>query len=75
MVHVFYSAKTVPLELPEDSKKENNIDKEEKKNREGEKKASTSLTRAKMLEMAAWYLIPVIYIIFTIIYFTIYSMF
>ena len=75
MVHPYSSAKISPLELPEDSKEVENIVKKEKKSRKEEKKTSTSLTRANMLEMAAWYLIPVIYIIFTISYFTIYSMF
>ena len=37
------------------------------------KKASTSWTTAKLLEMIAWYLVPAIYIIFTVAYFAIYG--
>ena len=46
---------------------------EKKKIKKEEKKASAiCLTRAKMLEMIAWYLVPAIYIIFTVAYFIIY---
>ena len=50
------------------------IGEDEKIDKEVRKNASTSWTRVKMLEIIAWYLVPAIYIIFTVTYFTLYSM-
>ena len=69
--------KIIPLEICELTKEVKIMvgEDEKKKSKEEEKKASTCWTRAKLLEMIAWYLIPVIYILFTVAYFIIYSMF
>ena len=39
------------------------------------KEASNNWTKGKMLEMIAWYIVPAIYIIFTVTYFTLYYIF
>ena len=68
------AGKITPLETLErtNALKIMKIEEDEKKNKEV-KRDSTS-TKAKMLKMVAWYLVPTIYIIFSVTYFTVYVM-
>ena len=69
------AGKITPLETLErtNALKIMKIEEDEKKNEEV-KRDSTCSTKAKMLKMVAWYLVPTIYIIFSVTYFTIYCM-
>ena len=67
--------KIIPLEII-DRLKEVEIRKigedENMKIKKKKKNVSTYRTRVKLLETIAWYFVPVIYIIFSVTYFTIY---
>ena len=62
-INLDVATKITPLEFPVEIKdeEENNV--------------SSFFTKNKMLEMFAWYLVPVIYIIFTVAYFMVYGLF
>ena len=70
------SGKIIPLEILDRTNevRVRKIGEDEKKNKE-DKRDSNYLTKANMLKMIAWYLVPAIYIIFSVTYFTIYCMF
>ena len=72
MIAMNSTVKIIPLEFPGAEKEDVDIEEKKQKIQKDEEKTSTSWTRAKMLDMTAWYLVPGIYITFTITYFAIY---
>ena len=72
MIPMNSTVKIIPLEFLGANKEVVDIEENKQEIQKDVEKTSTSLTRAKLLEMTAWYLVPGIYITFTITYFTIY---
>ena len=67
--------KIIPLEIIDRTKEVKIMkigEEENMKIKKKKKNASTYKTRVMLLEMIAWYFVPVIYIIFSVTYFTIY---
>ena len=72
MIPMNSTVKIIPLEFLGANKEVVDIEENKQEIQKDVEKTSTSLTRAKLLEMTAWYLVPGIYITFTITYFSIY---
>ena len=71
------AGKIIPMEILERTNEVKTMkvgEVEKKMIKKEEKKDSTISTKAKILKMIAWFLVPVIYILFTVTYFTIYIM-
>ena len=62
----------IPLEIHEETNGVYFMRRADEEIKKENEKASTRWNRAEMLEMIAWYLVPIIYILFTLVYFIIY---